>query len=160
MRVGAAGANTTNPPPLTFPAMNNRNLLQGLFLIAIALVFGLGALNYPMGGFGRAGPGLFPLLVSSLLFLLGVAAVVRALLTERVHLDFKLRNIGVILASLCGFALISEYLNMIAGIVFLVFCASLAGSSYSVMRNAKIAAGLVAVALAFQKLLGLQLPLY
>ena len=50
---------------------------------------------------------------------------------------------------------------MIAGIVFMVFFASLAGtSSYSVVRNLKIAAGLVAVAFAFQKLLGFNLPLY
>ena len=57
--------------------------------------------------------------------------------------------------------MISEYLNMILGIVFMVFCASFAGtSSYSVVRNLKISAGLIAVALAFQKLLGLNLPLY
>lgn len=140
--------------------MNNRNLVKGLFLIAISLAFGLGALRYPMGGFGRAGPGLFPLLVSSLLCVLGVATVVRSLLTERVAITFNVRNIALILASLCGFALISQHLNMITGIVFMVFCASLAGTSYSVVRNLKISGGLIAVALAFQKLLGLQLPLY
>ena len=140
--------------------MNNRNLLKGLFLIAIALAFGLGALRYPMGGFGRAGPGLFPLLVSGLLLLLGIAAVVRALLVDRVPLVFKPRNIAIILASLCGFALVSEYVNMIAGIIFMVFCATIAGSNYSVMRNIKICAGLLAVALVFWKVLGLQLPLY
>jgi hypothetical protein len=42
----------------------------------------------------------------------------------------------------------------------MVFCASFAGTGYSVVRNLKIAAGLVAVALAFQKLLGFNLPLY
>ena len=67
--------------------------------------------------------------------------------------EFKLKNIAIILASLCGFAVLSEYLNMIVGIVFMVFCASFAGtSSYSVMRNLKISVGLVVVALAFQKL--------
>jgi len=140
--------------------MNNRNLVKGLFLIAISLVFGLGALRYPMGSFARAGPGLFPLLVSSLLCLVGVAVVVRSLLTERVSITFNVRNIALILASLCGFALISERLNMIAGIVFMVFCASLAGTSYSVVRNLKIAGVLIAIALVFQKLLGVQLPLY
>jgi len=49
---------------------------------------------------------------------------------------------------------------MIAGIVFMVFCASFAGTSYSVVRNLIISAGLLAIAFAFQKLLGLQLPLY
>ncbi len=49
---------------------------------------------------------------------------------------------------------------MTAGIAFMVFCASFAGtSSYSVMRNLKIAAGLIAVGFAFQKLLGFNLPL-
>lgn len=128
--------------------------------MATSMAFGLGSLRYPMGQFSRAGPGLFPLLVSSLLFLIGLITVVRSRFVERVHLSFNLKNIAIILLSLCGFALISEHLNMIAGIVFMVFCASFAGTSYSVVRNVKIAAGLVAVAFAFQKLLGLNLPLY
>ncbi|MBT2320856.1 tripartite tricarboxylate transporter TctB family protein [Variovorax paradoxus] len=128
--------------------------------MAIALAFGLQALRYPIGDFSRAGPGLFPALVSSLLFLIGLATLIRSRFVERVHLDLNLKNIAIILASLCGFAVISMYLNMIAGIVFMVFCSTLAGSSYSWMRNVKIAAGLVIMALAFQKLLGLNLPLY
>jgi hypothetical protein len=93
--------------------------------------------------------------------LIGLITMVRSRFVERVHLDFKMKNIALILASLCGFALISEHLNMIVGIMFMVFCASFAGtSSYSVMRNLKISAGLIAVALAFQKLLGFNLPLY
>jgi hypothetical protein len=140
--------------------MNDRNLVRGLFLIAISLAFGLMSLRYPMGQFSRAGPGLFPLLVSCLLFLIGVFTVARSRFVERVPIDFNLKNISLILASLCGFAVISEYINMIVGIVFLVFCASFAGTSYSVMRNIKISIGLVAVAFAFQKLLGLNLPLY
>ena len=140
--------------------MNNRNLVKGLFLVAISLAFGLGSLRYPMGSFARAGPGLFPLLVSSLLLLVGIALVVRSLLTERVPISFNIRNIGLVLASLIGFALLSLHLNMIAGIVFMVFCASLAGTSYSIVRNLKIAGVLIGVALAFQKFLGLQLPLY
>jgi len=113
-----------------------------------------------MGQFSRAGPGLFPMLVSCLLFLIGLITVVRSRFVERVHLNFNLKNIALILSSLCGFAVISGHLNMIVGIVFMVFCASFAGSSYSIARNLKISAGLIAVAFAFQKLLGLNLPLY
>jgi len=140
--------------------MNNRNLIKGLFLIAISLAFGLGSFRYPMGAFARAGPGLFPLLVSSLLLLLGVVIVARSFIGERAGIQFNIKNIALIIASLCGFALASKYVNMIAGIVFMVFCASLAGTSYSVVRNLKIAGGLILVALVFQKVLGLQLPLY
>jgi Tripartite tricarboxylate transporter TctB family len=140
--------------------MNDRNLLRGLFIVAISLVFGIGALGYQIGHFDRPGPGLFPLMVSCLLLLIGVITVVRSRFVERVPVAFNVRNIAIILASLCGFALISEHLNMIAGIVFMVFCAAFAGSSYSVVRNLKVAAGLIVVALAFQKLLGFNLPLY
>jgi hypothetical protein len=140
--------------------MNNRNLVKGIFLIAISLAFGLGSFRYPMGAFARAGPGLFPLLVSSLLFLLGAVIVARSFLGERTRIMFNIKNIALIIASLSGFALVSQYLNMIAGIIFLVFCASFAGTDYSVTRNLKIAGFLIAVALIFQRLLGLQLPLY
>ena len=140
--------------------MNDRNLLKGLFLMAIALAFGLGALRYPIGRLERAGPGFFPLMVSSFLFLLGAGIAVRSRFMERVPMYFSLRNIVIIMASLAGFVLLTEFVNMIAGIVFMVLCASLAGSSFSLARSLKVAAGLIAVALVFQRLLGLQLPLY
>ena len=140
--------------------MTNLNFLKGVFLIVIALAFGLGSLRYSTGELDHAGPGLFPLVISSLLLLLGAAIVTRAFLTEHVPFAFNVKNIAIILGSLCGFALVSEYVNMIVGIVVLVFAASAAGTSYSVMRNVKIAAGLIVVALLFQKGLGLQLPLY
>jgi Tripartite tricarboxylate transporter TctB family len=140
--------------------MDNRNLVRGLVLTTISLFFGLGALRYPIGRLDQTGPGLFPLLVSALLFLLGVAMMVRAFVMDRVTLHFKLKNVGIILVSLCGFAVLSQYVNMIVGTVFLVFCAALADRPYSMKRNAAIAAVLIAIGLAFQKLLGLQLPLY
>ncbi len=140
--------------------MNDRNLVRGLFLVAISLIFGLQAARYPTGSFSRPGAGMFPLMVSGLLLLIGLATMLRSRFVERVHLDFSLKNISLILLSLCGFALVSEHVNMIAGIVFMVFCASLAASSYSMVRNLKICAGLIAVALVFQKLLGFNLPLY
>ena len=128
--------------------------------MAIALAFGLTALRYPIGDLSRAGPGLFPAMFSGMLLVIGVATVVRSFLVEGVPLEFNFRNIGLILASLCGFAVISMYLNMIAGIIFMVFCSGFAASSYSWVRNAKVSAGLIVMALALQKLLGLNLPLY
>jgi hypothetical protein len=110
--------------------------------MAIALAFGLTALRYPIGDLSRAGPGLFPVMVSSL------------------RLDLHFKNIALILGSLCGFALISMYLDMVVGIVFMVFCSAFAGSSNSWVRNVKISAGLITMAFALQKLLGLNLPLF
>jgi hypothetical protein len=140
--------------------MNDRNLIRGFVLMALALGFGLPSVQYSLGSLGRAGPGLFPFIVSCLLFAVGVITVVRSRLVAREPFDFQFRNISIILASLCGFALLSHFVNMILGIVFMVFCAGFASTTYSVARNVKIAAVLVLIALAFQKLLGLNLPLY
>jgi len=113
-----------------------------------------------MGHFERAGPGLFPLMVSSFLLLIGVSAVVRSFFIDKKPLYFNVKNIAIILLSLVGFAVGSLYLNMIVGTLFLVFFSTLAGTSYSVWRNVKIAAVLIAIAFVFKDGLGLQLPLY
>ena len=140
--------------------MPDRNLVRGLCMVAIAVIFGLPSLRYPIGRFDRAGPGLFPLLVSGLLLLLGVSAVLRSRFTQRVPLNLGIKHIGLIVTSLCGFALISTRLNAVVGIAFMVFCSALAGKSYSLTRNLGVTVALIGVAVVFQKLLGLDLPLY
>lgn len=140
--------------------MNNRNFVRGLCLMAIALLFGGVSFNYSMGELSRSGPGLFPMMVSCFLFVIGLLTLIRSHFVEPVPLDYSVKNIALILLSLVGFALISEYVNMILAIIFLVFCSTFAGTSYSVVRNIKISVGLIAVAFGFQQFLGLNLPLY
>jgi hypothetical protein len=140
--------------------MNDRNLMRGVVLVAISLAFGLTSLKYPIGDFSRAGPGLFPLMMSSLLLLVGIATLIGAHYREKVPLHFNVRNIGTIIGSLCAFSLVSHFVNMTAGIIVLVFVSSLAANTKSWKRSLKVAAGLLVVAFIFLKFLGLQLPLY
>lgn len=139
--------------------MPNQSLVRGLFLAAVALVFGLGALRYPLGDFSRAGPGLFPLLVSSLLLLVAVLTVVQSRIVPSVPLRLDVRNIGLIMLGLASFVVLSKLLTMAAGIVALVFITALAGTSYSWKRNLGVCAVLLLIAYAFQRLLGLNLQL-
>ncbi|WP_017757693.1 tripartite tricarboxylate transporter TctB family protein [Pseudacidovorax intermedius] len=141
--------------------MNDRNLNRGLFLIALALLFGVPAFNYQIGSFAHAGPGLFPAMVSGMLLAIGIITVIRSRFVKPIPMSVNFKNIAIILASLCTFALVSTYVNMTVGIVVMVFIASLAASGkYSWVRNVKVAVVLVAFAFGFQKLLGLNLPLY
>ncbi len=140
--------------------LNDKTLVRAIFLIAIALLFGTWSMRYNVGTFGRAEPGLFPLLVSGLLLLIGALTFLKARLTTPAPLDFRIKNACIVLGSLCGFPLISQYLNMTLGIVFLVFVSTWAGTSYSVVRNIKVCVGLVAIALALKFLLNVNLPLY
>ncbi len=140
--------------------MKDQNLARGLFLAAIALAFGIGAMRYPIGQFSRAGPGLFPLMVSGLLLVVALSMIIRSFFVKPEPMHFQFKNIALLMAALGGFALVSHFVNMIAGIVLMVFIAAYAGSTHSWKLSLKIAAGLVAIAFAFQKLLGLNLPLY
>lgn len=139
--------------------MIDRNLVRGLFLMAIAAAFGGAAFRYPVGDLSRAGPGLFPLMISGLLALVAVSMIVRSRFVAPQAFHFEYRNIALILGSLCGFAVVSLFVNMTAGIVFMVFCSSLAGTSFSIKRNLKISLGLLVMAFVFQRFLGLNLPL-
>ena len=49
---------------------------------------------------------------------------------------------------------------VLCALVAAAFVASFAGGHFDFWRNLKIAAGLIAIALVFQKLLGFNLPLY
>ncbi|MGB3072086.1 MAG: tripartite tricarboxylate transporter TctB family protein [Ottowia sp.] len=139
--------------------MNDQNLLRGLLLAAIAAAFGIGATRYPIGEFSRAGPGLFPLMVSCLLMVIALAVIVRSRFVKRIPIDFSIKNIVLIIVALCGFAVVSQFLNMVFGIAFMVFVASIAGRPFSWVRSLKITVALVAVAYAFQYFLGLNLPM-
>lgn len=140
--------------------MKNRILIRGLFVLAIALIFGLQAFRYSAGSLVELGPGMFPRIMSSILFLLGISIVVRSLYVTHAPFEFQARNIALVVGSLLGFALVSAFINMTLGILVMVFFASLASKPYSVTRNLKIAVALIAVAFVFKKLLGLNLPLY
>ena len=128
--------------------------------MAFSLTFGLWSRKYQFGDFSRAGPGLFPLLVSCLLFVIGLITLVRSRFVPAVPIEFNFKNVFFVLAGLCGFAFVSEHLDVAAGIVFMVFCSTVAGTSYSVVRNIKISAGLIGIAFAMQKLLGVGLNLF
>ena len=137
----------------------NQNVMRGLALIAVALFFGVQASTYHLGTLDKAGAGLFPLMVSAAVGLIGVVMLVQARFVPVVPLRFNLKNIALIMASLIGFVLIAEHLKVIPAIVYLVFVSGLAGADYSVRRNLKICAALIGIAAGFHYLLGLNLPL-
>ncbi|MCJ2087684.1 tripartite tricarboxylate transporter TctB family protein [Methylobacterium sp. E-005] len=137
--------------------MVNQNAVRGVVLSAIALCFGLTALRYPIGSFAHAGAGLFPLLVSALLLLIGVITLVQARFEPAKPIPFAWRNIGIILLSLVVFVVAAQVASIVLGIVLLVMVSSLAATSYSWKRVLAVSVALIAVALAFQKLLGLNL---
>lgn len=140
--------------------MTNVNVLKGVLLMGIAVLFAIPSLSYSLGTLSQAGPGLFPFSVSVMLFAIGGAIIVRGLLTAPTPLTFHLRNITLITVSLISFVLLSEYVNMLAAIVAMVLMSSLASDDFSILRAAKIAGVLLAIGFALRAGLGFNLPLY
>ncbi len=140
--------------------MVNQNVGRGLLLAAVAFFFLVQAPKLTFGSLTRPGPGLFPVIVASLLLFIAIVIVVRSRFIEAVPLDFRFRNIALVAASLLCFALVSEYVNMFAGIAVMATMVSLASDDFSIPRAATIAGVLCLVAFAMKRLLGVQLPLY
>lgn len=138
----------------------NQNLAKGFFLLAIALFFGIQAVGYTVGSFSKAGPGMFPLIVSLMLLTLSGAVIVRTWFMATQPLSFNWRNIGLVTVGLIGFALISEYVNMLVAIVAMVLTASYASDDFKLSRALILAGALSLIALAMRYGLGFQLPLY
>jgi hypothetical protein len=137
----------------------NRKVMRGLALIAVALFFGVQASRMPLGTLARAGSGLFPLMVSAAVGLIGLVMLVQARFEAAEPMAFDFRNIAIIMVALVGFVQIAQRLNVTAAIVYLVFVSGLAAADYSVARNVKISVALIGIAAAFHFLLGLNLPL-
>lgn len=140
--------------------MISQNTARGLLLLGISLFFLLQAPGYSIGTLTRPGPGLFPVMVAGLLLVVSIIILARSRFIEAIPLEFSFRNIALIAASLIAFALVSQYVNMLAAIVVMTTMASFASEDFSVMRTAIIAAGLCAIAYAMKTYLGVNLPLW
>lgn len=140
--------------------MINQNIGRGVLVGLVALLFLVQAPRYTIGSLVRPGPGLFPVLIAGLLLVIAVIIIVRSYFLEAVPFDFHFRNIALIAAALISFALVSQFVNMIAGIIVMTTMASYASEDFSIPRTATIAGALCLVAVAMKKLLGVQLPLY
>ncbi|MEH2498877.1 hypothetical protein V1294_005356 [Bradyrhizobium sp. AZCC 1678] len=107
-------------------------------LAVIAVAFGLAALRLPIGELSHSGAGFFPQLVSCLLLFLASIIVAKSFVENPTSLHLNAKNIALVLSGLIGFIFCTKLLNMVVGIVWLVFVAALAGSSYSWQRNTRV----------------------
>jgi sulfite exporter TauE/SafE len=135
----------------------NQTRANGLLFIAIALAFCLGSLKYTYGTFDDPGPGMFPAMIATALFVIGVINLFRH---HHKRVSANIKNIAIIVASLATFAAVSAYAGMIVGVVALVSVSSVATESFSARRTAMLIAGLILVALGFNYILGMNLPLW
>jgi hypothetical protein len=134
----------------------------GAIFIAVSLVFGIGAItNHSFGQFSKPGPALFPVLLSVLLFLIGVVSIATTIKTDPFPAYLDLHALAMVVAGLVAFALCASFINMAVGIAALVFVTSFAvKEKIPKFQNVKVIAVLIAAAVFFKYVLGLNIPLW
>lgn len=134
----------------------------GALFVAVGLTALLMALNYPMGTTGRMGPGYFPVIVSTLLSLTGIAILLRARLgsSEAIR-PARWAPLAIITAAIALFGLFIERLGLPLAVLLLSVVAATASVRFRL--SWKAAAGAVAFSvlcgILFVKMLGVQIPL-
>jgi Tripartite tricarboxylate transporter TctB family len=152
---------------------SQKDFFSGLMFMGVGVAFAWGATRYNIGTAARMGPGYFPLLLGSLLAILGGIITFKALVVETEDGEkvgawawkplffIILANLlfGVMLGGLPSIKL--PAMGLIAGIYALTFVASLAGEEFKVKEVAILATVLATMSyLAFIVLLKLQFPVW
>jgi putative tricarboxylic transport membrane protein len=136
--------------------------LGGLF-VAIGAVAFLMALSYPMGTANRMGPGYFPIIVSSLLFVTGVAILLRGRMRgARLIEGVLVKPIAIVTGSLVVFALILPGLGLPLSVFVLLLLSATASRhvpwGWKPIAGAAVFSVLCGVV--FIRLLGLPIPMF
>ncbi|GEQ78121.1 membrane protein [Comamonas testosteroni] len=153
-------------------SVHRQRLYSGFLFIAIALAFGIGGIKqYPIGSAASMGPGYFPVLLSSVLMLLGIAALAQAARMRArnseatsdtgrhswrpvVFIVLANMTFGILLEGAPSIGLPAQ--GLIVSIYGVTFIASLAGREHRTGQALVLATVLAACSyLIFIKLLGL-----
>jgi putative tricarboxylic transport membrane protein len=136
------------------------DFMAGMLFASVGLIAIVIASGYPMGTATRMGAGYFPVIIASVLTLIGALLVVRSFAAEPEETDaIDLRPLVLVLASVVAFGLLIEDWGFPLAGLLLVVGARLAGRDGRPVETAVLAAGLVAgAAFLFVYLLGVNLP--
>lgn len=142
--------------------LDTRELIAGLSLMAVGLFVALYAWgHYQIGQPARMGPGFFPVVLGSVLALLGVIVALMAFrptLHVLIPPPFAVRPLLAVLASVAVFSLLINRLGLIPATFALTLVAALAERPYKLRRTVLLSIALSAIAwLTFT--LGLQMNL-
>jgi hypothetical protein len=120
-------ASPVSPRVRFLKTLNGKDILAGAFFCAVGLVYGAIALrDLPMGRVFNMGPGFFPVVLCGLLLVIGLALILRAILTAEPEGVGGVPWLAVVLisAGIAAFAILLRPL----GLLLAIFCATLIAS--------------------------------
>ncbi len=140
---------------------NPRDFWAGVIFVAVgiaAIVFGR---NHPMGTAMRMGPAYFPTVLGGLLTLIGLVAVIRALVQPGEPIGrLAYGKVALVTASTVVFGFLLRPLGLAGAVFLLVLVSAYASRRFTWSAALTLAVGLATFcAVAFVKLLGLPIPI-
>jgi hypothetical protein len=140
-----------------------KDLLAGAVFVAFGLAFAITASTYEVGSALRMGPGYFPLVLGSLLVLLGILIAVKGYVAgdsgELGPVPWK--ALVLLVTALLFFGYTVRGLGMVPSLLVTVFLTAMAGRNARVIPAAVLAAALTALSiLIFVIVLQLRLPYF
>ncbi len=152
---------------------SQKDFFSGLVFVVFGVAYALGSMNYKIGDGARMGPGYFPLLLGTLLAILGGVVIFKAMVVETVDGDkvgsmawrplvfIILANLvfGVLLGGLPSIKL--PAFGLIIAIYALVMIAAMAGDEFK-LKEVIVLSTILAVMsyVAFIWMLRLQFPVW
>ena len=140
-----------------------KDLLAGATFVGFGLAFAITSSTYERGTALRMGPGYFPLVLGSLLVLLGILIVVKGFVAgEGGDIGaVPWKAAALLVAALLFFGFTVRGLGLVPALLVTVFLSALAGHRARVIPAVVIAASLTALSvLIFVVLLQLRLPYF
>lgn len=141
---------------------NQPDFWAGVLFVCAGLAFGLGAQAYPIGRAGHMGAGYFPALLGLCLVLLGLLLGWQACRAAAAPASIRRpdwRVAGIVLGSVCLFAIALPVLGILPSVFVLVFVGSMAGHDFDWRVASLVGLGMMAfVWLVFIQGLGLVFP--
>lgn len=138
---------------------NPKDVLGGLLFIGLAVVFWWQSQKLNLGSSVRMGPGYFPMLLSSLLGIIGLLVLASGLRVQgEMPRGFSWRGLGVLTAAIVFFGIALEPLGFAPALAVTVFVTSLASHGFRPV-TAVVIAGVMTLFGWAVFIIGLGLPL-
>lgn len=144
------------------PVKIRQDAALGSLFVVVGVVALLIALSYPFGTANRMGPGYFPVIISALLTLTGIAILMRAGLGALETIGYvRWMPLLIVPGAICLFGLLIEKLGMPLAVLMLAVGAALASVQFRLSWKATAGAALFSAgcAVVFVELLGLPIPI-
>jgi len=141
---------------------NPKDFCTGALFVAFGLAAVVVGRDYPMGSTVKMGPAYFPTVLGGLLVLIGVVAMIRALLRPGTAIGaFAWRELSLVLSAIVLFGVLVRGVGLVTAVVVLALMSAYASTKFRWAHAIMLAVGLAVFSvLVFIKALGLPISLF